>query len=330
MVSSENRGDDRFFVMSPRFSLEKAKKATLRVLGLGYFHCYVNGIRVSNEWFLPLSSDYEARADYPTGEVLSGHRIYVPEFDVTELLREGENMITVHFGGGWYTDRDGAYGEEKVIWRLFGESESGIFDFVSDSTCKISASYITDYRIIRTETQDLRRFIDDKCPDDLNWENAVAAKQLDTDYYFIDCPTESIRESLAPGMILKDGDRKVYDCGRHSSALPVIRVFGKEGELITINFSEELTSDGDMDPKYCQHQILRFVCDGKERTVSPLFTWFGYRYFSVTGNAEAVRSDAVHCDIKINSSFESDNEMLNWLNKAFINTQLTNMHGGYV
>ena len=327
-IAPKDRGEDRFFVMSASFSLEKVKKAALRVIGLGYFHCYINGKRVSDEWFLPLSSDYEPREKDPVGEILAGHRIYVPEFDVTELLKDGDNKITVHFGGGWYTDRDGAYGVEKVIWRLSGESESGEFDLVSDEKCKIGASYISDYRIIRVETQDLRRFVDDKDPDDAAWEYASVAKQLDTEYYFIDCPTESIRESCQVKKILEEGERKVYDCGKNSSALPVIRIFGEEGETVTVNFSEELNADGDMDPKYCQHQILRFICDGEERVVCPMFTWFGYRYFSVTGKAEAVRSDVVHCDIKVTARFESDNEMLNWLNKAFINTQLTNMHGG--
>ena len=88
------------FVLRGRFIARAAKKATLRVLGLGFFHCYINGVRVGEDLFLPLNSEYEPRENFPTNEKLSDFRTYVPEFDVTALLREGENTLTVHFGGG--------------------------------------------------------------------------------------------------------------------------------------------------------------------------------------------------------------------------------------
>ena len=79
------------------------KKATLRVIGLGFFHCYINGKEVTEDQFLPLSTDYESRGNWPREEVLTGHRIYVPEYDVTNLLKNGGNVLAIHFGGGWYT-----------------------------------------------------------------------------------------------------------------------------------------------------------------------------------------------------------------------------------
>ena len=91
------------FVLRGRFSLRTVKKATLRVLGLGFFHCSLNGVRVGDDLFLPLNSEYEPRDNFPTNEKLSDFRTYVPEYDVTSLLCEGENTITIHFGGGWYT-----------------------------------------------------------------------------------------------------------------------------------------------------------------------------------------------------------------------------------
>jgi len=44
--------------------------------------------------------------------------------------------------------------------------------------------------------------------------------------------------------------------------------------------------------------------------------------------AEPVEVRVVHSDVKVTSEFECDNETLNRLYKAFINTQLCNMHGG--
>lgn len=93
----DNYGENKFFILRGRFTVEKADKATLRVLGLGFFHCYINGVKVGNDLFLPLSTDFEERENFPVDEIISGHRIYVPEYDITPLLKDGENVIAIHF-----------------------------------------------------------------------------------------------------------------------------------------------------------------------------------------------------------------------------------------
>lgn len=50
-LTSDKSGDNGFFILRSRFSVEKAEKATLRVLGLGIFHCYINGVRMGNDLF---------------------------------------------------------------------------------------------------------------------------------------------------------------------------------------------------------------------------------------------------------------------------------------
>jgi hypothetical protein len=127
------------FVLRGRFSLSAVRRATLRVLGLGFFHCFINGVRVGEDLFLPLCSEYEPRENFPTNEKLSDFRTYVPEYDVTDLLREGENTITIHFGGGWYTFeqninemREGAallYNNEALP--LEGETRVSLFGHAS-------------------------------------------------------------------------------------------------------------------------------------------------------------------------------------------------------
>ena len=82
-----------FYILRGHIGVKKVKKATLSVLGLGFFHCYINGKRVSEDEFLPLSTDYEQRENWPKEEIMTGHRIYVPQYDVTELLQDGDNVI---------------------------------------------------------------------------------------------------------------------------------------------------------------------------------------------------------------------------------------------
>jgi co-chaperonin GroES (HSP10) len=93
-VVADPAGVPHFPVLRSRFTAGAAvKKATLRVLGLGFFHCYINGKEVTEDAFLPLNSDFEPRDNYPIEEVLTGHRIYVPEFDVLPYLKEGGTVV---------------------------------------------------------------------------------------------------------------------------------------------------------------------------------------------------------------------------------------------
>ena len=136
---------ENFFILRGHFFLKDVKQVTLRVLGLGFFHCYINGVRVGEDLFLPLHTDYEKRENYPVGEKISHHRIYVPQFDITPLVKDGENTIALHFGGGWYTQlwwEAIPFGKAKAIWRIFGESASGAFDFGSSTKDKILPSFV--------------------------------------------------------------------------------------------------------------------------------------------------------------------------------------------
>jgi len=91
-----------FSVLRGHFCGDGVRRAMLNVLGLGFFKCYINGHCINPDTFLPLSSDYEPGCD-PKEELLSGHRIYVPQFDITAFLQPGDNVIAIQYGGGWYT-----------------------------------------------------------------------------------------------------------------------------------------------------------------------------------------------------------------------------------
>lgn len=331
-LGAENYDTNKLFVIRGRFNLNSVNKATLRVLGLGFFHCYINGKRVGNDLFLPLSTDFEERENFPVGEVISGHRIYVPEYDVTSMVKNGENIIAIHFGGGWYTCEDQKkYGDAKAIWRIFGEDENGGFDYVSSVSDKIGASFVCDYNFTEGEihnylSENINAVLSEF--DDSGWEYAVPAKPPETDYLFSDCPADRVCGVLGVTEIKKGNGFTVYDCGKNISGYPVMKLSGKAGETVTVIFSEEIDSENNLDPEFVQDQKVVFICDGSERTVRPLFTWLAFRYFAVYGNAVPECVEVVHSDVKVISSFKSDNELLNWIHDTYVNTQLTNMHAG--
>ena len=319
-----------FPVLRSRFQGNRVNKATLRVVGLGYYHCYINGKEISDDRFLPLSTDYEPRKNYPVDEKLTGHRLYVPEYDVTELVKEGENVLALHFGGGWYTfvRENCHYGDAKAIFRLILETDEGIKEIVSSCADKIGDSYVKTYNFTQFENQDYTGFDDASLGldfDDSAWPNAVAAKPLETEYMFSDCPADREFELLPVTCISETENGRIYDIGKNCANLPVIKLTGQKGSVVKVTMAELLMPDGSL----CWgHQSASFVSDGTGRVVQPMFTWFAYRFIQVEGEAELLGARVVHTNTDVTATFSCDNVTLNWLFDAFINTQLSNMHGG--
>ena len=320
-----------FPILRSRFCVSGVKKATLRVIGLGFFYCYINGNKISDDYFLPLSTDFEVRNNHPTDEILTGHRIYVPEYDVTDLLNNGENLIAVHFGGGWYTFEDEPYGDPKVIYRLTVDTDCGTQEFFSSESDRIGDSFVKTYYMPEFEAHDYNGFDDKVFSLDFNdsdWAFAKPAKPLETEYEFCDCPPDRIRETIKPMLLKENPSCKYYDIGKNCSAIPVLKINAKQCETVTVQFAEKCRSDSTLDLHFIHNQRFTVVSDGKGRTVQPLFTWFAHRYVCVEGDAELVKAYAVNTDVKVSSEFTSNNETLNWIYNAFVNTQLSNMHCG--
>ncbi|MBQ9785574.1 MAG: family 78 glycoside hydrolase catalytic domain [Clostridia bacterium] len=330
-VGASDRSVDCFSVLRGRFWVENFKKVTLHILGLGFFKCYINGVCINPDTFLPLSSEYEVSATRnPEGEILSGHRIYVPDFDISPFLRVGENVIAVQYGGGWYTCPWRVFGLPKAIYCITVEEETTRY-YVSDENCRIGKGLVESYEFVKCEHQSYDEWQDCFCADfdDHTWEHAVVVEALDTEYCQTDCPRDALIEELPLTQIGKGECGIVYDCGRNTVGYPVLELHAKKGERVEVRFSEDLTSDGKIDPKHAHGQVFSVLSDGTVRLVQPEFTWYGFRYVEVIGQALPKFVKVVHADVAVSSSFESDNETLNWIYKTFVHTMLCNMHTGH-
>lgn len=331
-VSAKGANAESFLILRGDFFIRSATRVSLNVLGLGFFKCYINGVCVNPDTFLPLSSEYE-RDGAPEGEIFSGCRVYVPSFDITPLVKEGENTLLLHFGGGWYL-HEYPKRQPKVIYRIAAEEDGGVKYFTSDEDCLIRKSYVTDYAFTTLEAHDYREF--DACfaeaRSDSGWERAVAVKELDSQYCSTKCPCDKLIERLPVKKVLETESHTVYDCGRNTAGYPVLKINAARGEEVTVTFSEELLPDGNIEGPYAwylQSQRFKIISDGKGRTVQPEFIWYGFRYFEVRGNAQVECVKELHADVPVTSSFECDNETLNWIYKTFTHTMLSNMHTGH-
>ena len=99
-------------VFEQRFTAADVKNARLDITALGVYEAELNGQRVGDILFAPGYTYYH-------------RQLQAQSYDVTELLTEGENVLRVYLGQGWYCGRytfDNkcrTYGEHSAVsWVL--------------------------------------------------------------------------------------------------------------------------------------------------------------------------------------------------------------------
>lgn len=160
------KGDCENPVFKKDFMLEDFCGATLCICGLGFFEAYINGQRISGDYFVPAWSDYEPRPDrrmkYPISDTFT-HRVYYLEYNVTKLLKTGLNTLTVYVGNGWYNQNvrniegDFWYGSPKLMFELaVTRADNSCERIVSDESLLWKPSHIVSSNIYAGECHDLR------------------------------------------------------------------------------------------------------------------------------------------------------------------------------
>ena len=77
------------FSLEQKFVVRSAKKATLRATALGVYFAEVNGVRVGDGYLAPGWTSYNKT-------------LQVQEYDITPLVKEGENILSLTVNEGWY------------------------------------------------------------------------------------------------------------------------------------------------------------------------------------------------------------------------------------
>ncbi len=327
---------------------EGISRACLEISGLGYFEAYCNGERIGEDYFVPAVSDYCKRELegllYPLNDTFT-HRTYYLRYDVTSCLHSGENTLQIVLGNGWFRQRardvEGQmhFGEAlRALYALTVKHEGGESVILSDGSECCYATEIAECELFLGETQDFVTPL-------TSTGSPVQKIEMQTQLTEQKCPPDRIIRTIEPTLLRERDGVRLYDCGEVISGWATLQAAGACAK-ITVRYAEELTPDGEIDfattgaGHRCangEQQIQRdiFVTDGTPRTLAPRFCWHAFRYFTVTCQGAQpddcigrVDVEVVHSDVAITSSFESDNEALNWLYEAYLRTQLDNMHGG--
>lgn len=329
-----------------KFSVGKVRSAILDITGLGYFYAEINGKKVTDDLFNPVFSDYRARSLnnllYPIADKMT-HRVYFCRYDIAEMLKSGDNVLSVYLGNGWYrqTKRTAEghleFGNKLIaIFSLRYVDDQGCeHEILSDGTEVWRQTEIADNNIFYGETQDLRVLVKTpKCGD------VTVEDDFETIFTLQTCPAERVIRTIAPRLVKRNGNKRVYDAGETVSGRVRLRAYGNSGDVVTVNHSECIAKDGTLDVNSSggdilndrgekQLQLTKYVLDGTNRELYPKFCKQAFRYFEVEGKAEVVSVEVIHACLSERTTFACSNSVLNWLYTAYKRTQLINMHDGF-
>ena len=310
------------------------ESAALYICALGIGVCTLNGEAVTDE---VLSTPY-TRYD---------RRVLYRSYDVTKLVAVGANAMGIHVGNGFYNNNMTTWNDNCAAWRdktrktaaklvVYFKSGDKI-EMVTDESWRVRRGCSVYNHMRQGEMTDARlrqAGFDRPHFDDSDWHAAHIAHEPGGVLSQTDMPPVRICREYKP-ISQKDG---LYDFGINTSGWARIAVSGKEGQKIILSYAERINADGTfhkgmntfnvIEDAPLKHQDI-FICSGRENEeFSASFCYHGFRYVKAE-NAPAdfsITVQEVHTDFKRIGNFSCDNEMLNKIHSASVQSTLTNFH----
>lgn len=307
-----------------RFTLAGFKKAELRVCGLGYGYFWLNGTRISDDMFCAPVSDYNKT-------------LWVRKYDVTSLLREGENIAAAWCGNGFFNESlITSWDYNKGSWRdnpkfILELTVDGVRALKSDESWKCMADTAVIFNQLRSgEYFDASLYDPDwNTPgfDDSAWDGAAVDDNPPKGVFRLHSweSAKECGEYPAQSVFPAPDGTYVFDIGQNISGYVRLCFCGEKGQKLTLRYAECLHEDGTLDvngmPNHYRVSIFAtdvVICDGRPICRTPLFTYHGFRYISVGGLTEKpdlsmITGIFVRQDVPALTSFESSDGTLNKL-----------------
>lgn len=296
------------------FNVKDVRKARLYVTACGLYELAINGKRVGDFVLAPGYTDYRKRIQYQT-------------YDVTDLIRSGENELTAELADGWYRGSCGAWG----LRNQYGTQTKLLVQFeLTDGAGKIfrictdeSWAWSNDGPIRFADNKDGER-VDAACTPSYCGRARLATWNV--------VPTASNNVPLTehehftnPKLISTPKGKTVLDFGQNIAGYVAFTIQARAGQKLTLRFGEMFDETGEFTQKNIQ-------CANKKRTkVSPLqkveytcaegvnsyktkFAIFGFRYVLAEGDVSFSPEDftaiAVYSDMEETLCFDCSNRLI--------------------
>lgn len=312
------------------------RQAKAFVTGLGYFELHVNGSKVGDDLLVPNFTNYTKRDDLDKYGIVvddnfAGYRVMYLAYDITDMLREGENAVGAILGNGFYDSTTGwvcPFGSPRFLCQLELTYEDGHTEtVVSDNTWRAAMSAIVADGPFDGEVYDARAEHsgwDTPEFDDSVWMRAAYRKAPAGELTAHTAPTDKVTGTFAPISLTRnaDGSWEVSYPAEISGWIRLKDVKAAAGDTIEIKY-------------HCDQPlgVHRYIA-GADGAVNyaPRFTWYVFSKATVKGaenlTPDNLVAEAVNTDLDIISDFGASNAMLDTINTIWRRSQMDNMHGG--
>lgn len=302
ITSEKEYREGEVFVYRQKFTASQVKKAVFYGTALGVYEAELNGTKIGRQMFAPGFSYYPRRVLYQTHEV-------------TKLLREGENTLTVYLGQGWYCGRflcenqTQIYGEQPAVaWILELEDAAGSRKIVSDETVEELESpyeYAGEYdgEIYFADGRE-------------NVTGHAAAYTKETPFALEPTLTEvRLQDEMSVRETTVQGDVTILDFGQNFAGIVEIDPSFLKNETITIRHGEILNADGSLYTANLRKAKATIVyhAGAEKKKYRPRFTYMGFRYMELSGAAYQpgmIRAYALHTEMKRTGYFSCENPLV--------------------
>lgn len=303
-----------------QFNAQNVAKARLYITACGLYEAKINGKRVGNFVLAPGHTDYTKRIQLQT-------------YDVTDLLSDGKNDVTVELADGWYRGSCGAWGrrnqygtQTKLYAQLEITDKSGYKSIIgTDKTW----AWSKDGEI---------RFADNKDGEIVEAWRAPSysgfAKETKCDVVPVasnNVPVTEHEKFSVKNVITTPNGAKVLDFGQNIAGYISFSLNAKKGQKIKLRFGEMFDENGEFTQKnvQCRNkkgtkvtplQQIEYFCKDGLNEYKTKFAIFGFQYVLIETDVEWKNEDftavAVYSDMEETVSFDSSNKLLNKLVEA--------------
>ena len=298
---------------------KKVASARVYVTSLGLYQLFLNGKKVGKDLFTPGWTSYHNRLQYQT-------------YDVTSMLQDN-NAIGAMVGDGWYRGYLGwkggrsYYGDQLALLAQLqinytdGTSET----ITTDKNWNVSYGAIIESDIYNGEKYDARKEQNGWANygfDETNWENVeildhpkeilIASNGL---------PVRAIEELKPIEILTTPKGEVVLDLGQNMVGWVRMKVKGKQGDKVTLQFAEVLDKDGNFYTKNlraAEATDTYILKGGEEEIYEPYFTFHGFRYVKLENypgdlTPDKITGIVIHSDMKPTGTFTCSEPLINQL-----------------
>ena len=295
------------------FTLEKpVKTARLYATACGLYEAKLGGKKVGDFCFAPGYTDYRKRIQYQT-------------YDVTDLVKAGENELTAELADGWYRGSCGAWGlknqygtETKLLMQLEIAYTDGTAETIgTDSTW----AWSNDGPI---------RFADNKDGEIVEAFRTPLynGRARETSHSVVPTASNNVpvteHETFHPMITTAPNGKKLLNFGQNIAGYVRFRVHAHVGQRMVWRFGEMLDGDGNLTQKNIQLsrkgvttplQRIEYTCGEGLNEYKTTFAIFGFQYAEVETDVELdpedIESITVYSDLERTGDFSSSNDLLN-------------------